>query len=67
MQAGREKQCPRGTDSWENWGGTNLGGEVGGRRLKWHNPHVTWWGAGRTPGWALSVWQRNSTEQRICG
>ena len=52
----------RGPDSWENWGGTNIGGEVSGRRLQWHNPHVTWWGGrGGDSGWALSMWQRNST------
>lgn len=44
MQAGR--RCPR-TNSWENWGGTNLGGEVSGRRLKWHNPHAWYGGGGR--------------------
>ena len=61
MQAGRE--CIPGQDSWENWGGSNIGGEGwAGRRLKWHNPHVTWWGVrGGDTGWALSMWQGNST------
>lgn len=67
MQAGRES-ASRGPDSLENWGGTNIGGEVSGRRLQWHNPHVTWWGAGEgTLAGPCPCGRGTLPEQRICG
>ena len=64
MQAGRER-ASRGPDSWENWGGTNIGGEVSGRRLQRHNPHVTWWGAGEGP-WPKVPSRRTSLLTGLC-